>query len=406
MFGFLKGTGQALGMLAPLVVAKLFSSEALFGSYSLAKMVVFFFGALLISSCQTPFVVFANQERAETGRINKAFTVQLAFLVFSLCAFVAIGLLFHDSIAHFAKISSVDVVFMVLAFIGIAFKAFVCNLFMAMGQRLKNALAELVFGGLTVFFIFMFYFAGEITLRTVFLVYLLSAVCLVLIFVWTVDFGRLLPLKLDGKYFRKMFAFTRWVMFGATAVYFINWGDLAVLRHYKSLGVIGSYNLGYQVFKGLTMMTFMINTYFLPFVSQHIDDAAAIRNYLYNKRPKILLLGGAVLGTAFVVVPYIFKAIYGGSYPGAVTVMRILFIGSAMILYVIFYSPIFNALKLYRFIQITSFIQVVLNLVLDVLLVPRMGMYGAAVATVLAYLCKAIMYELYFRIRLKPRIDL
>jgi len=74
-FGFLKGTGQALGMIAPLVIAKFFASEALFGRFFLARMIVFFFATLLITSAQIPFVIFANQERSKTGKIYKSFSV-------------------------------------------------------------------------------------------------------------------------------------------------------------------------------------------------------------------------------------------------------------------------------------------------------------------------------------------
>ena len=69
-FTALKTTGQGLGMIAPLFIAAFFE-PALFASYSLAKMIVFFFTALLVLSSQRPFIVYANQERAESGRINK-----------------------------------------------------------------------------------------------------------------------------------------------------------------------------------------------------------------------------------------------------------------------------------------------------------------------------------------------
>jgi hypothetical protein len=68
LFGFLKGLVQVV----PLIIAYFFS-EDMFGTYSLAKMVVFFFITLFITAPQTPFIVYANRERAETGKINKSF---------------------------------------------------------------------------------------------------------------------------------------------------------------------------------------------------------------------------------------------------------------------------------------------------------------------------------------------
>ena len=305
-FGSLKAVGQALGMIVPLVVAKFFLPE-LFGSYSLAKMIVFFFSTLLVTSSQTPFIVFANQERAESGKLNKAFSVQCVFLIFALCVFLGITLPLSKYIIAFAKINRGDFFFVLLAFVGLAIKTFLCNLFMAMGQRIKNSLAELVFGSLSLILIFVLYFMDWINLRTVFLVYPLSAGIVVIIFFKAIDFKLLFPFNIEKEYLRKMFDFTKWVVLGASALYFINWGDNLVLRYFVSMKDIGGYNLGYQVFKGIAMLTYIINAYFLPFVSQHIADASKMKNYLFNKRPKIFIMGFVAIVLLFVLAPYLFS---------------------------------------------------------------------------------------------------
>lgn len=404
-FGLLKVTGQALGMIAPLVVAKLFSPE-LFGSYSLAKMIVFFFSTLLIASSQRPFIVFANQERAQTGKINKSFSVQCTFLAFSMLAFLSLNLIFNKAIVAYAHISTTDLLFVSLAFVGLALKTFLCNLFLAMGQRLKNSLAELVFGFLSLALIFAFYFLDMVNLRTVFLVYLLSAIILIFSFFKTIDFNLLLPFGFDWKYFTDVFNFAKWVTLGVTAVYFINWGDNLVLRVFVSMDDIGEYNLGYQIFKGLSTLIFTVNAYFLPFISQNIDDSVKIKNYLFNKRPKIFFLGLGAIGLIFVVAPYILRFFYGALYQDTIVVLRVLLIGSVLILYTIFYDPILNALKKYKFTEATLVIQVLLNVLLDLILVPQMGMLGAAVATVLAYFCRAVTIEIYFRAKLKKLLKI
>ena len=400
-FGFLKGLGQALGMVVPLVIAKFFTEE-LFGSYSLAKMVIFFFSTLLIASSQTPFIVYANQERTQTGKINKSFSVQLAFFVFSIAVFMAVISVFGKQIRSLAEVSSVDLLFMALGYAGIALKSFFCNLFMALGQRIKNSLAEFVFGGLTLVLVLGLSVIGVINLRTVFLVYFVSATAVFAIFIKAIDFSQLLPFSFAFAHFKKMFDFAKWVMFGATVVYFINWVDNIVLKIFgASLADIGEYNLGYQVFKGVIMLTFIVNTYFLPFVSQHITDAAKMRNYLFNKRPKIFFLGFVVIGLLFLLSPYIFKLIYGDTFQDSVTVLRILLIASVLVLYGIFYSPILNVLKRYKFTQTSLITQLLLKLVLNVVLIPRMGMEGAAVATVIAYLWRVATFEVYFRVKVK-----
>jgi O-antigen/teichoic acid export membrane protein len=404
-FGFLKGLGLGMGMIAPLVIAKYFKPD-LFGSYSLAKMIVFFFTTLLIASAQTPFVVFANRERAETGKISKTFSAQCVFLLSSILIFSVLLTVFYRQVAVFAKISTGDIFFMWLAFIGIALKSFLCNLFMAVGQRIKNSFAELIFGFSNLALILVFSVFDRLNLRTVFIIYPLSTGILIAVFIGMVNFKVLLPLQLEKKCFTGMVDFTKWMLLGATAVYFINWGDNLVLRLYSSMGEIGNYNLGYSVFKGIVTLTLVINAYFLPFVSQHIGDSAKMKNYLFNKRPKILLLGLVFIGLIFFIAPYVFKLVYEDIYQDSISVLRILLIGSTMAFYNSLYGPIISALKQYRFQQITNVMQILLNVLLNLLLVPKIGIMGAAVATVLAYLCRSITFEFYFRIKLKKLLKI
>jgi O-antigen/teichoic acid export membrane protein len=404
-FGFLKGIGQTFGMSAPLVIAKFFSPE-LFGSYSLAKMIVFFFTSLLIASAQTPFIVFANQERVKTGRINKSFSVQCTFLLVSVFAFLLINLVFNKAIIAFAQISGGDLVFMSLAFVGLAGKAFVSNLFMALGERIKSSIVELVFGGSALAMVLALCLTDNVNLKTVFLVYFVSAVLVVVLFIKTLDFDLLLPFDFDWGHFKEVFNFAKWLMLGATAIYFINWGDNLILRLFVPMGDIGEYNLGYQIFKGVAMLTYIINGYFLPFVSQHIADGTKMRNYLFNKRPKIFFLGFVGIGLLFVTAPHIFRFVYGEVYQDTVTILRILLLGSVLILYYTFYIPILNALKKYKLSQTTNIVQVILNVILNIILIPRFGLYGAAIATVAAYFCKTVFFEIYFRTRLKKSLRL
>ncbi len=405
-FSLIQAIGQGFGTIAPLVIAKFFS-EDLFGSYVLASMIVFFFLTVLITSAQIPFIVFANQERVKTGKINKSFSVQCIFMVFSIAAFLSLSFVFNRHIKSFAKISSTDLIFMSLGFIGIAIKFFFCNLFMALGQRIKSSFVELIFGGVTLVLVLALSLMGKINLRMVFLVYFISATAVFLTFIKRIDFSQFLPFDFDWEHFKKMFNFSKWIMSGATAVYFINWVDNIILRIFKvSMADIGEYGLGYQIFKAVVMMIYVLGNYFLPFITEHIEDSEKIRNYLSRKRPKILLLGFIAIGLFFVISPYVFRLVYENAYQSSVNFLRILLIGSLIVMYNIFYIPIVNALKEYKFSQTINVIQIIIKVILSVILIPRYGLYGAATATVISYFCKAVFYELYFRMRLRKSLKL
>jgi len=319
--------------------------------------------------------------------------------------FMFISLVFNRQIKSFAEVSSMDMVFMSLGFIGIALKSFFCNVFMALGQRIRNSQVELVFGALTFILVLVLSLTGHINLRTAFLVYFISAVVVLVVFIRSLDFNLLFPFDFDFSHFKGMFNFTKWIFLGATAVFFINWVDNIILVAFKaSKADIGEYNLGYQIFKGVLMLTFMVSTYFLPFVSEHIEDKVRMKDYLNRKRPRILLLGCTLIGLLYFVSPYLFELVYVDRFQESVGVLRTLLLGSVLVLYCTFYGPILNTLKKYKFTQTVNVIQILVKVVLSVLLIPRLHLQGAAIATVLAYLCKAVMYELYFRLKIRDSL--
>jgi O-antigen/teichoic acid export membrane protein len=399
-FAALKATGEALAMVVPLIIAKFFSPDV-FGSYSLAKMVVFFFLAMFISSTQASFVVYAGKEHALTGKINRTFTVQCTFLAAGLILSLSIVPTFGGYIASFAQVSKTNLFFMCLAFLGLAVKTFLSGMFLAMDQKIRHSLVELAFGICGVILIIVFRLLDRINLNSVFLVYFLAAIFTIASFIRHVEYSKLLPLVWDKKYFSDNFNFTKWVVLGASCVYFINWGDNLVLRYFVSLDDIGIYNFAYQIFKGMTMLTFGLVHYFMPFVSKNINNKQTIKAYIISKRPKAFLLGLAPICMLFIFAPWVVRILYNGTYDGSVGVLRILLAGSALFLYSTFYTPILHALERYKFSQSMDAVQAFVNILLDIVLIPRMGMYGAAVATVIAYFCRTAVFEIYFRKRVR-----
>ncbi len=404
-FSFLKAFGNGLAMILPLVVAKLFSQE-LFASYCLANMVVFFFAVLIMASLRAPLVVFASQERIQTDKINKTFTAQSLLLLISLSLGCVSAIVFARPIATFAKISVKDIPFLLLGFVGMILKMFVCNLYMGLNKRLLSAISELVFGISCLVLILVFYFTETISLRSVFTIYPISAAVLIIMFIMTTDFSLLMPWRLDKKHLMEVVDFAKWQLLGATVAYFINWGANLVMRYYDMMNDISVFNLGFSFFKGLTMLMAVISSYFLPFISSNINEPEKINNYLYRKRPRVIATGLAGIAVFFFAAPAFLDLLYPGKYIGSGLTIRVLLVAAAFALYGIFYLPLFNALKMYRHIQIISVSHVVLTTILNLILIPHYGYKGAAVATVLGYVLRISAMEACFRLVARKKLGI
>jgi O-antigen/teichoic acid export membrane protein len=192
-----------------------------------------------------------------------------------------------------------------------------------------------------------------------------------------------------------MFDYTKWQIFGAASLYLINWGDNLVLKYYVLIAEIGVYNLAYQIFKGLMGFLLIINSYFLPTISQKIGDLKALTKYLFSVRPKIVVIGLLLVAGFLVVFPTVFNVVYSKDYHEAVLVLQVLSIGIALELYNIFYATLLTASKNYKFTQMTNIVHVSLNILLNIIFVPMFGIVGAAIGTVSAYLIRNIIYETF-----------
>ncbi|MEJ2646839.1 MAG: polysaccharide biosynthesis C-terminal domain-containing protein [Sedimentisphaerales bacterium] len=401
-FTTLQTTGAILRMAAPLVVAWLFS-ESMWNRYSLCEPVIFFFSALLILSAKTPFIIFANQERNETGVIRKTFSIQCIFLATSVSLFLFVIGVFGTFIASIAKIDRIELIFLSLAFFGFVIKDFASNLFMALNRRTANAILEFSFGTLTLAFIAMFYFLKWIDLKTIFLSYFFASLLVLGVTLLVIDFKVLSPLVFDYRQFREMLDFTLWMIAGTVSSTVIGSIGLYALRYFAASmeNAPGTYNLAYKFFKGFTILIYIIPSYFLPHISANIRKPEKMRAYLFHKRPLVLFLGVTGFALAWIFMPYFLNLFYHNKYDDVGFLLRIFLIGNVVFLYTAMYGPILGALKIYKFQQIVALSQLVVNFVLSLLLIPRFNLVGAALATVLSYFYLAIVYEYYYRKKLK-----
>jgi len=397
--------GQAIGALIPFGIAKILNPEG-FGIYSLSMIIIFFFVSSLISVSQTPFIVYSNQERQKTGRINKTFSIQLIFLLLSIVLFVIMFVLFKNFILNFIESKDTNLLFfMFLAFVGISLKTFFINIFLCFNKKLLYSVVELFYYSFCAILVLLSYLGGVFSLNFVLLTYFLSALIVIILYLRKVNVSLFFPFIFDKDQFVAIFNFTKWQVFGLVAAYFISWGGSLILKYFVSIEQVGVYSLGYTFFNGFITLTFFINVYFLPFISANINNKKVIKDYLYNKRPKLFLLGSFLLILSGVIIPFGIDLIYGKEYQFAKNVFWILLVGNFVALYNVFYTPLLNSLERFKFYQISNIIHLFLSLILTLFLVPLFGILGAAIATTIAYFAKMAIFEVYFRIKLKKMIE-
>lgn len=164
----------------------------------------------------------------------------------------------------------------------------------------------------------------------------------------------------------------------------------------QALAAIGAYSLGYQIGSVVTLLVASFNQAWAPFFYgiAHLERAPR----LYRQMVTVVLAGCFVIAVGLAVLSReIVEVIARPGYEAAADVIAIVALGAVVYaFYTMFVTAVFVAKRTGRLALIT-FASVVVNVVLNVLLIPTIGISGAAWATVGSYAFFAVGTYLYGR---------
>ncbi len=395
-FTFLKLLGEGIVFLFPILIAK-FVSPQTYGSYTLGMMIIFFSTTLILGSSMTPFIISANKEMKKQKSISKSFTSQLIFFASSLGLIALIFILFNPFITDFIHINTTLLVYLYLAFIGISIKSLLGNYFLGLDKKTEHTKIGIYYGLSLLAFLFIL----DFNLQHLFLNYFISSIIILIISLPKINFREIFPLKYDKKMFAEHWNFTKWQMFGLTAVYFINWGDSIIINYFLTVADVGVYNLAYQIFKGIISFMYIINTFYLPELSKNIDKKEFISKYLYKSRIQLFSIATLSVILLILISPFVLNNFFSEGYSQASFLLQILLFGVIFKFWSIFYNPLYNVLKKYKYLQSMNIVQIIINIILGVALVIPFGLVGVAFGTTLSYFIRTAIDEAYFQIKVK-----
>jgi O-antigen/teichoic acid export membrane protein len=179
----------------------------------------------------------------------------------------------------------------------------------------------------------------------------------------------------------------------AFSTYVVNWVDSWVIRNVRGLSEVGVYNWAYQT---TTIASLAFAPLAVILTPRMIDarlknDALRIARYADSILPAALALA-CVVGLGSILVFPVLRIVASPAYLAAYPVILVLAAALPFQLIAYLVTPVANAHErlLPRFVFVSAGIAV-LNAAGDILLVPLMGMLGAAIATTTAFLCGALM---------------
>lgn len=371
-----------------IVVRKL--SEYDYGVYSIILTVLGMLTTFGFSWTSSSLLYFGVEEKVEYGSLNRTFWARNIILGISYLIVGVLFLFFYKKLDEYIT-EPLSVYLFVWMSIKILTDYLMCY-FLAIEKRKISVLVSLF----TKLFAVMMITIKVVSLQKV-LIY--SIVSEILALIWIIkinksDFGKFV---FDKKIFKKVLSFGLWQVFGFSGLYIINFGDNLVIKHFLTMEDVGIYNVAYKLFVGMSAFSYLFSSYFAPTVTKAIknkDKDTLIEIFFKDRKYMTLLLFIPHL-LVIILAKKIVVLFFGQNYIGAAYPLIVLTVYSALKYYAVFNILIYNCFEKYSIMQCFNILQAVLNIILDILLIPYFGILGAALGTILSFIISTGIETIY-----------
>ena len=179
--------------------------------------------------------------------------------------------------------------------------------------------------------------------------------------------------------------------------------DVIFLRTYWSDEVVGWYSTAYNLTLTLLTISRAFNDAILPSLSrEHATNPDAIKPWYYTSVRYILIIGLPIATGGMLLSDKIIDLIYKPEFMPAAVALAILIWDLPFIMYASFCGNITTAIKKERSAAIIFGSTGILNVTLNAIMVPRLGLIGACFSTVLTDMFSAVLFYLVLRRAMGP----
>ncbi len=202
----------------------------------------------------------------------------------------------------------------------------------------------------------------------------------------------LLPFRPRPAALRRLFRYSWPLMLGGLSVLVVDWVDLSVIRHFRSVEEVGWYAVSYRPVIIVTHLRIAFIGAVLPLVvSLAVERRHDSLNWFLDEAlPQVAWVMGAlcIVGAgAMEAIPLVL----GGDYRPSVVPCQVLMAGMGFSVIAALLAALLRAMDRVRPTVVVGMVLAALNLLLDLALVPRLGIIGAAAATTISFAVAGIL---------------
>jgi len=388
-FSLLKVLVMVLSLVTNILIVRKLAVDN-YGIFSVASMFIGLVTTFGFSWSSTSILFYGSREKAKTGSINKTFWARSIIIAVSLAVTTLLFVLFWHQINDYIGLN-VSFLILIWLYVSVA-EDYLKQYFLTVKKQLMSSILSITAKVIYLLLILIFTF----DVKTLIVINIISHAT-VLLYIFGIKKEDVGKYEFDKNWFKEVLNFSLWQLFGFSGLYLINFGDIAVIKHFMTTEDVAIYNVAYKLFHAVASFSFVISSFYAGSVSQYFakNEKSKIKQFYYKERFFIFGLSTIAHLVVMVFSRYIIITLYGDRYTGSILIFNILMVGSIFRYLTVFYMLYYNTNNKHKLQQTINIFVAILNVGLDIVFIQLFGLIGPAIATTIAIVSGFIFSFLY-----------
>lgn len=392
--------GKASTQLISFLLLPLYTSVLPSGDYGIVDLATTYITLLVpVITLQLEMALFRhlidNRKNEEKKKIIISSGISSAIISTTIC------LILYIVISYFINIKYGS--YLCLMVIATIFSNLFLQIARGLGDNIGYAISSIIVGVLTIISNIICLIVLDIGLEGMFISIILSNLCgAIFLFFKEKLYVYYSPKYVDGKVVKELLHYSLPLVPNGLVWWIINVSDRTIISLILGTAANGIYAISNKFSTLIIGVYNIFNLSLTESVSLYINDKDDFLNNVINETLK--LFSGVCLGAIncmFIIFPIMINQNYNEAY----NYIPILIIGMLCHIFVSMLGTIYVAKKLTKEVAITSLYSGITNILINIMLIKYIGIYAAALSTMIAFLAMGIYryvdVQKYTKIKLK-----
>ena len=397
---------MAVGLVVNALLARRLGTEQ-YGRLALMLMASQVLLIVAVNWSHVGFVRFGAQEFASKGAVTETLWTRLG-IVLPAAGLSAIAIVIaRQPLAAYLGIPLAGVWLILVHFVAVCALSMIGAVFQAYDQMARYGVCLFLDKAVMLLSIVVLPAAWTVDPVNVLACYAASSLSVVIWGVSVVGAQSMRPAFPTRSAYRHMVLFSAPLLLSSWAGFFAaNWFDLVILKWYVPMSSIGVYALATQLTGVVQQITIIFSTLLLPRLSVMVAEGqdARIRMLMERLVPYWLLATSVLFVLILLGVRVGLPLVFGQSFSGAAPILALLMVATSALALFNACAPLVSAYGSTWVLTGIVLVSAVSNVVLDLMLIPRLGIAGSALATVLAYGSSAVLVLVFLQRKIGGKV--